>query len=154
MPRHVSNLLSRSTLRRRRVLESTCSDKIMRRCSNYVRRYKDCKIGPSSDSCVECDGNSLPYELAFSEAKLRRIHRKRREKLEATRIAASQIQELVARQSRLYTEADNLEKLEEEPVRRELLNIEELEADEAATSNNSPLFNLGPEEIEIPPNFD
>jgi hypothetical protein len=96
----------------------------------------------------------LSCELAFSEAKLRRIRRKRREKLEAARLAATQIQELVARQSRLYTEADNLEKQEEELVRRELQNIEELEADEAAASDKGPLFNLGPEEIEIPPNFD
>ena len=132
MPRHAANPPSKSTLRQRRVLESACSDKIMHRCSNCVRRSKACKIGSHSDSCTECAGMGLSCELAFSEAKLRCIRKKRREKLEAARLAASQIQELVARQSRLYTEADNLEKQEEELVRRELQNIEELEAEEAA----------------------
>ena len=96
MLRLASNLPLRSTLRRRRVLESACSDRIMRRCSNYVRCYKDCKVGSLSDSCTEYARNSLSYELAFLEAKLRRIRRKRRKKLEAVYTAASQIQELVA----------------------------------------------------------
>ena len=61
----------------------------MRRCSNYIRRYKDYKISLLLDSCIKYDRNSLPYKLTFSEAKLRRIRKKRREKLEATRIAAS-----------------------------------------------------------------
>ena len=63
----------------------------MRRCNNCVRRYKDYKISLLSDSCVKCDENSLSCELTFLEAKLCHIRRKRREKLEATRMAASQI---------------------------------------------------------------
>ena len=46
-------------------------------------------MGSSSDSYVKYTRNSLLYELTFLEAKLRRIRRKRREKLEATRIVAS-----------------------------------------------------------------
>ena len=61
----------------------------MRRYSKYIRRYKDYKIGPLLDSYNKYDRNSLPCKLTFSEAKLRRIQRKRREKLEATRIVAS-----------------------------------------------------------------
>ena len=89
MPRHALNLLLRSTLCRRRVLESTCSNKIIRCYSNCVCRYKDYKISLLSDSYIKCTRNSLLYELTFSEVKLRRIRRKRHEKLEAARIAAS-----------------------------------------------------------------
>lgn len=112
-------------------------------------------MGPSSDSCIECVGNGLPCELAFSEAKVRRIRKKIREKSEAARAAASQAQELLARQARLYTEVDRLEKQEEELIRRELQNIEDLEADEAAQApGHEPLFNLDSEAFEVPPNFD
>ena len=61
----------------------------MRRYSNYIRYYKDYKISLLLDSYVKYARNSLLYKLAFLEVKLRRIQRKRRKKLEATRIVAS-----------------------------------------------------------------
>ena len=83
MLQHVANPLLKSTLRRRRVLESACSDKIIYRCNNCVRRDRECKIGINLDSYIKCFRVSLSYKLAFSEAKLCRIRKKRREKLEA-----------------------------------------------------------------------
>ena len=119
----------------------------MRRCSNCVRRNSDCLVGPNSDSCTACTGSGLNYELAFSEAKLRRIQKKRREKLSSMADAAAKI-------ARLKTEIDRLEQQEEELVRRELQNIEELERDEAAHAGNvEPLFNLDSKAFEVPPGF-
>ena len=104
-------------------------------------------MGPSSDSCTACVGSGLHCELAFSEAKLRRIQKKRREKLSSLAEAAAKI-------ARLKNEIDKLEREEEELVRRELQNIEELEADEAAQVPAEPLFNLDSETFEVPPGFD
>ena len=70
MPRYVLSLLLRSTLRYKRVLESTCSDKIIRRYNNYIRRYKDYKISPLLDSYIKYARNNLLCELTFLEAKL------------------------------------------------------------------------------------
>ena len=61
----------------------------MRRYSNYIRYYKDYKISLSLNSYIKCARNSLLYKLTFLEAKLHRIQRKRRKKLEATRIVVS-----------------------------------------------------------------
>ena len=121
----------------------------MRRCQNCCRRDKECKIGPNSDSCTECAGGGLSCELAFSEAKLRRIQKKRREKMSAWK-------EAMARASRLYTEVENLEEQEEALVRRELQNIEELEKDERNTVSdpNDFLFNVSSESFEVPENFE
>ena len=61
----------------------------MRYYSNYIYYYKDYKIGLNSDSYIKCDRGGLLYKLTFLEAKLRRIQRKRREKLEATRLVVT-----------------------------------------------------------------
>ena len=97
----------------------------MRRYSNYVRYNSDCLVGPNSDSCTACTGLGLNCELAFFKAKLRRIQKKRREKL-------SSMIDVAAKIACLKTEIDRLEQQEEELIRCELQNIEELERDEAA----------------------
>ena len=113
MPRPLPKNPSKSTIRRRRILASSCGDKIMRRCSNYVRRNSDCLVGPNSNSYTACTGSGLNCELAFSKAKLRCIQKKRREKLSSIVDAAAKI-------AHLKTEIDRLEQQEEELVRREL----------------------------------
>ena len=135
----------------------------MRRCQNCLNRDKECKIGNDSDSCTECIAAGRSCELAFSEAKLRRIQKKRQEKMVALRATRNQFQELLAkqqqllaRQSRLDREVEQLEEQEEVLVRRELQNIEELEKDERNTVSdpNDFLFNVSSESFEVPENFE
>ena len=102
MPCPLPKNLSKSTIRRRRILASSCGDKIMRRCSNCVHRNSDCLVGPNSDSYTAYTRLGLNCELAFSKAKLRRIQKKRRKKLSSMADAATKI-------ARLKTEIDRLE---------------------------------------------
>ena len=125
MPRPLPKNPSKSTIRRRRILESCCRDTIIRRCNNCVRRDTNYLVGPRSDSCTACTGSRLNCELAFSEAKLRRIQKKRREKLLL-------LAEATAKIARLKTDINKLEQQEEELIRHELQNIEELKRDEVA----------------------
>ena len=128
----------------------------MRRCENCVRREKECMLGNDSDSCTECIATGYSCELAFSEAKLRRVQKKRQEKMAALRATREQFQQLLAKQSRLDREIEKLEEQEEALVRRELQNIEELEKDERNTVSdpNDFLFNVSSESFEVPKNFE
>ena len=140
---------------RRRVLVNSLqpSNAAMRVCKNCEKagRPEKCKIGGSSDRCVECARCGYSCDLApFSPAKWSRLRRQREQKLQESR-------EVLARFTRLQREVEVLEKKEREMVEGEMENIQELERDEAALSDlnsNDLLFDVSSEQIEFPEGFD
>ena len=124
----------------------------MRVCKNCdkANRPEKCKVGGSSDRCVECARVGYSCDLApFSPARWARIEKKRQEK-------AKEFKETFAKLNRLQVEVEALEKQKLEMVEGELRNIEEVEADEQATGPNLNdfLFDVSSEQVEISPDFD
>lgn len=131
IPRKASPQLSKSTIPRRKIkLSPGCAENAMRPCNSCVQKSRSCRVGEVSDSCTECVTRGLSCELAFSEAKLKRVQRKRKEAMAKLKVAIAKQLEESARASRISKEIEFLEREEETLVKRELQNIEEMEEDE------------------------
>ena len=124
----------------------------MRVCKNCERAGTPdkCKVGGSSDRCVECARKTYSCDLApFSPARWAKLRKERSKKL-------SEWKEAQAKTSRLALELEVLERKEKEMVEGELQNIDEVEVDEqlAAVNPEDLLFDVSSEQIELPLDFD
>ena len=145
-----------SSSRRRNLVSSVAPIVPMRVCKNCdkANRPEKCKVGGSSDRCVECARAGYSCDLApFSPARWARVQRQRDAKLAEWKAAQK---ETHARMSRLATELEALERVQREMVEGELRNIDEVEADEqsAIPDSNDFLIDVSSEQVEIPADFD
>ena len=136
-----------SSFRRRTLVNSFVPVAVMRTCQNCEKANtpEKCKVGGSSDRCVECARKARSCDLApFSPATWARVRRLREAK-------EKEVEETMARLQRLYREAGALKRREREIVKGELRNIEEVEVDEQAAgpSTNNFLFDLSSEQVEL-----
>lgn len=137
---------------RRRLLVNSFNVDPMRVCRNCENAHspEKCKVGGSSDRCIECARKGRSCDLApFSPARWARI----REQKEAKKKMAD---EALARFMRYNKEVTALEKQEREMVEGELKNIEEVEVDEQSVIPNFDdfLFDVSSEQVEVPADFD
>ena len=136
----------------------------MRPCESCSRLGKECRVGNESDKCVECVRLGCKCDLSFSAAEWRRVKNERdrilSELLEArkqTQEAARRMQEAMAKDTRLQTQFEFLDKKEQSMIEREFRNIAELEEDERRSSEPSLddlLYDVSSEQFEVPPEFD
>ena len=123
-------------------MSKLCSPTI-RTCYNYRNKLNECITGPDSDRCSRCVSNGVKCNLVVSSADIVRLETARKK-------AWEEIRDTQAKLNRLHKVFERLEEQKQKIAERELKNIEELEADEAAVSSSKESNNTGPPP-DIPP---
>ncbi|KAL8799806.1 MAG: hypothetical protein Q9200_007440, partial [Gallowayella weberi] len=125
---------SKTSSQRRRALVLSLGPGVpaMRPCRNCVRSNHQCRLASGSEKCIECVRTAQSCELASLDTnRLKRLEAQREKLRVELREAYERQQEILARQQRLLRQLDHVENEQRSMINNEILNIEDMERDEA-----------------------
>ena len=152
-----SRVSKNSSFRRRKLLKTSgVGREVMRPCKNCAAGNRPCKVGESSDKCLECVRLGRKCDLSFSPAEYRRLKEKRDEARKAWKQACAEAAAANAKVLHLAQQYEQLEAREQEMVENEWRNIAELEEEEHLNEFPTDSFplDLSSEQVEFPSDWD